>query len=68
MIEEDLSTKGKYLGLCNRSVCLKPGADYWNNGSLAYYCANCAELLNRYNPDWPKQPLCIHETFRQLKE
>jgi hypothetical protein len=42
----DLSGKGKYLGLCNRSACLAPGPTWWNTGSNAYYCGICAEDIN----------------------
>jgi hypothetical protein len=38
--------KGRYLGSCNRSACLRPWAKWYNHGSLAYYCANCAMDLN----------------------
>jgi len=38
--------KGYYLGACNRSACLAPGADWYNHGSLAYYCGNCAHDLS----------------------
>lgn len=38
--------KGKYLGSCNRSACLRPGATWWNHGSYAYYCGSCARELN----------------------
>jgi hypothetical protein len=38
--------KGEYLGSCNRSACLRSGAHWYNHGSLAYYCANCAMDLN----------------------
>lgn len=46
IVPPDMSSKGKYLGLCNRSACLKPGADWYNRGSLAYYCKACATLIN----------------------
>lgn len=42
----NMTTKGKYLGLCNRSACLKPGPTWWNIGSEAYYCGRCAEMIN----------------------
>lgn len=38
--------KGKYVGSCNRSACLRPGANWYNHGSYAYYCARCAHELN----------------------
>jgi hypothetical protein len=41
--------KGAYKGLCNRSSCLKPGADWWHYGNRAYYCHECAVMLNKAN-------------------
>ena len=41
--------KGELLGLCNRSVCLKPGANFYNHSTHAHYCRACAELINQYN-------------------
>lgn len=45
-INADLTTKGDFEGLCNRSACLRPGANWWNVGSLAYYCKDCASMIN----------------------
>lgn len=41
--------KGQFKGLCNRSACLAPGADWYNRGSYAFYCGSCAHLLNDAN-------------------
>jgi len=38
--------KGEFEGHCNRSACLKPGANWYNHGSRKYYCRACAEWLN----------------------
>lgn len=38
--------KGKFGGHCNMSSCLAPGADWYNHGSNAYYCEDCAHMLN----------------------
>jgi hypothetical protein len=38
--------KGRYLGACNRSSCLAPGANWYNWGSHAYYCESCADWLS----------------------
>ena len=43
--------KGTRGGLCNRSACLAPDANYYNRGSLNWYCWNCASILNRANWD-----------------
>lgn len=40
------SNKGQYLGHCNRSKCLKPGASWYNNSTRLYYCFACALELN----------------------
>lgn len=37
---------GSFGGLCNRSACRAPGANWYNRGSLRYYCASCANWLN----------------------
>jgi hypothetical protein len=46
LMTDDFTTKGDYLGLCNRSACLRPKADWYNVGSLAYYCEECARMIN----------------------
>lgn len=38
--------KGQYLGSCNMSACLRPGANWYNHGSQKYYCAACAQMLS----------------------
>lgn len=42
--------KGKRGGNCNRERCQKPGAWWYNRGSLAWYCEDCAWILNGANP------------------
>ena len=43
---------GKYLGTCNRqSVQCKGIATWYNWARQAYYCAECAGLINRANPE-----------------
>ena len=41
--------KGQYRGHCNVTACQKPGADYWNLSTRAWYCRECADKIN-YNP------------------
>ena len=41
--------KGRRDGSCNMSSCLKPGADWYNRGSLAWYCRKCAQMINEAN-------------------
>ncbi len=61
---KNMSMKGKFDGLCNRSACLRPGAKWYNRGSYAFYCEDCAHMLNRENGRWVeqdlggKEPLC----------
>ena len=38
--------KGKYLGSCNRRACQKPGADWYNSATRAYYCEECATKID----------------------
>jgi hypothetical protein len=42
--------KGYYDGLCNRSACLSHiNVRFYNTGSYAFYCEDCAHLLNQTN-------------------
>lgn len=43
--------KGKKGGSCNITQCQKDGASSWNRGSHAWYCEDCGNELNRYNPN-----------------
>lgn len=43
--------KGKRGGACNMSRCQAQGAWFYNRGSFAWYCRNCADLLNQANPE-----------------
>lgn len=53
--------KGKRDGACNRSACQRVPATWYNRGSLAYYCPDCADDLNRANAGFTDfvQPLCV---------
>jgi hypothetical protein len=70
----DLANEAKALGLkgcwnllCNRTQCLRPDATWYNRGSHAFYCAECAHMLNndRFNGRdaerlfGPGEKLCI---------
>lgn len=46
--EEPLAAAGKgaWQGLCNRTACQKPPAQWWNPHTRAYYCESCARMLN----------------------
>lgn len=41
--------KGQYGGKCNRSACLAPGAFWYNHSTRAYYCEDCARMINVAN-------------------
>lgn len=51
--------KGQFMGSCNRTACQAPGADWYNRGTFAYYCEQCARLINR-NPTYDGLPLLTH--------
>lgn len=38
----DKLDKGKENGSCNRSLCQSSPANWYNHGSFAWYCADCA--------------------------
>lgn len=42
------TVKGLKNGNCNLTACQKPGANYFNKSTRAYYCKECADLIN-----WP---------------
>ncbi len=46
---EDKGTEG---GRCNRSVCLRPGAEWFNHSTKRWYCGDCARLINEVNPEF----------------
>jgi hypothetical protein len=56
---EKKADKGKKAGSCNRTACQRPGAVWWNRGSYAFYCGDCAHMLNRANRDFPDGDLCV---------
>jgi len=51
--------KGHYNGSCNRRACQKPGARFYNKGTNAYYCAECARLINDACRDMHPEGLCV---------
>jgi hypothetical protein len=59
--EEFPKNKGQYQGSCNRRACLAPGANWYNRGSYAFYCEDCAFVLNdanRHDDFCKNEPLC----------
>ncbi|MFK3740913.1 hypothetical protein [Massilia sp. TN1-12] len=58
-----LGLKGRWNLLCNRTQCLRTPAVWYNRGSYAFYCEDCARELNRVNARdaenlKPGTPLC----------
>jgi hypothetical protein len=55
--------KGLFGGSCNRRACQRPGATWFNHSTRAHYCEDCAQAINRANPDtWViglDGPLCV---------
>lgn len=54
--------KGWFRGSCNTTACQRPGAEWFNHSTRAYYCEDCAHVLNRVNADAVElfgHPLCI---------
>jgi len=51
MNQPEKPDKGKKGGSCNRRACQAPGATWYNWGTRAYYCADCARLINEANAD-----------------
>lgn len=43
----DPKLKGVKGGNCNRTACQAPGAFAWSMNNHAYYCDDCARMLNR---------------------
>lgn len=41
----DKPDKGKEGGACNRRLCQAEPADWYNHGSLAWYCADCRRKI-----------------------
>ena len=43
---KELGLKGRWNLLCNRTQCLRTPATWYNRGSHAFYCEDCAHELN----------------------
>jgi hypothetical protein len=61
MAQHDPALKGKFGGNCNRTACQVPGADWWNPNTNAYYCCDCAVLINRNIP-------LVHSEWRLVRK
>jgi len=42
-------SKGKHGGNCNVTACQRPGAWFFNRGTNAYYCFDCAWDIHKFN-------------------
>jgi hypothetical protein len=65
--------KGKSGGSCNRTLCQAAPADYYNHGSLSWYCVNCAHDIGQdhvnlrgWMRDW--YPKCGHPMFETQEQ
>lgn len=56
--------KGYFGGSCNRTACQKDkSAFYFNHSTEKYYCTECANTINRMNPEAMEiygHVLCTH--------
>lgn len=49
VLHDKPSNKGKFNGICNRTVCFNHPAIYYNSSTRAYYCKPCARAINKAN-------------------
>ncbi len=42
---------GSLGGLCNRSACRAPGANWYHRFTRKHYCQRCAIRINEHNPE-----------------
>lgn len=64
--------KGEFNDVCNRKVCDKKEAVYYNHYTKQYYCKDCAKLINDANRidahDMYGHELCtLTNTLRESK-
>lgn len=55
-----MKNKGKRGRSCNRTICQKPHAYFYNHSTRLYYCQDCAMLLNEDNR-WDARKLFGHD-------
>lgn len=41
--------KGVLGGLCSRTSCQEPCADWYNHSTQTHYCGRCAAIINLHN-------------------
>jgi hypothetical protein len=52
--------KGQFNGNCNITSCQKPGANWFNHSTRAYYCSSCGNRLNK-DPFNMKHSACLYD-------
>lgn len=62
MATEIKPDKGQRGGSCNRRDCQAPGAWWFNDSTRKYYCAECAEAINRWSRIDVKRDICTLDT------
>jgi len=55
MCKPDPKLKGIEGGNCNRTACQEPHAVWFNESTRAWYCLNCAVMIQRHANDYAKQ-------------
>ncbi len=67
MCKPDPELKGIRGGNCNRTACQQPNAIWYNKGSFAWYCRNCAITIQRSANDYGIQcqepPMILFENI-----
>ena len=62
-----LPGKGKEGENCNRTACQVDGAYYFNKGTRAWYCQQCAETIEASAVYYSKDPYAENILFDGLK-
>lgn len=68
------SDKGKEGGSCNRTSCQDSPANWWNHGSLSWYCECCKDQIydawtqRMWINDFPNVGYPMFETREMLTE
>lgn len=60
-VHPDPALKGQKDGNCNRTACQKPlrqGYTFFNRPMNAWYCRECATLINRAAVHDKQEPFC----------
>lgn len=63
--------KGLFNGRCNITACQGPGAVFYNTGTDAYYCPECAADIHagtRHHTDWLNERMIYFKDDQPEKE